>query len=531
VSRFRRVPWLESGDDFRLVVAILGSGNCIRCPAKRGNRPFLASAQHDNNRSDQALNSMQNTHEEIHRKARKGITALQLRQFLLQGFQLLTGVILARLLGPEEFGIYAISTFLVAQISSFSDFGLSASLIQQKEEISEHELRVGFSAQFVLLFSIAALAFCATPFLHIVYPKASSQLPWLVRSLLLLLLISPFRTVPILRLERNLDFSRIAFVDIAESISFQLVAVVCAYLGMGIWSFAIAAATRGCVGLAMAYRLSPWLPRFAWDWPLVKRMSKFGIGFQAQAMVNEAAGWATPLLAGGYLGPAAVGFLTWASSNGKRPLILVESVMRVTYPHISRIQDSTEEVRRIVGTYLRWLLTACGMWLVLSVALGEPMTKIVYTPKWLPGLVLLQFFAAGLVLDVLNWVVGVTGNALGMTRRVAVWVAVKSVLSVGITFALLPLLGKTAVPLAWVVASMASGYGIVRLVQGRIGSLWGDITKGATPGVIVAIVVYSLQIRFGFNWGASLGGLAVFFLLSWAMLPKFNIPFFRKAPQ
>lgn len=473
--------------------------------------------------------------EELHRKARKGIRVLQARQILLQGLQLVTGVALARLLEPADFGLYAISTFVVSQISSFSNFGLSAALIQQKDRVTDRQLRVGFTAQLALLGTLAFLGLCLTPFLGHVYPKVSAELPWLVRALILLLLVSPFHTIPIILLERELDYSNAARIDIAETVTFQVSCLVCAFSGMGVWSFVVAALARGTVGLFVAYRLSPWRPGLAWDGAVVKKMVRFGLGFQAQSLVNDAAGWAIPLVAGGMLGPVAVGFLTWASSNGKRPLILVESTMQVAFSHFSRIQDRKEEVRKTMAGYLRWMLPATGLWLVLALAFGAVMTQLVYGRKWLPGVPYLQLFAAGLLFDVQNWAVGVCGNALGLTRKVAVWVAVKSVLSLALTIALIPLLGKMAVPFAWIAASAVSGTGILLLVRRSIGSLTRDVALGALPGLLSSGGLFLLQRWRGFEWTTSFAALAVFAGLTAATLPLDSVapllPWRKNAPK
>lgn len=457
---------------------------------------------------------MSGTGAEIHEKAALGIKVMQARQFLLQGLQLVVGILLARLLGPEEFGIYAIATFVVAQISSFSNFGIASALVQQKDAIDDRQLRIAFTAQTGIVFLLGAALFFAAPALLLLYPAAPDGLVWLVRALLAPLLLSPVRTVASLRLERNLDFTKLAMIDICETVSFQAVSLVCAYGGMGTWSFAVAAVVRALVGTAAVLWVSPWRFGFAWDTATFRRLLRFGSGFQLQQMVNEAGGWLTPLLAGSILGPAAVGLLTWSSSNGKRPLMFVETVMRVAYPHLSRLQDSPDEARGIIQVYLRWLLVPAGLWLVAAIAFGEPMTRLVYTDKWLPGLLLLQMFALGLGFDIVNWVVGVSGNALGMSGKVAFWVTAKSALAIGTTLAALPLLGHHAIPVAWILASLVSGVGLLRLLGRRIGSVARAVWVHFLPAVLVAGALASLQHFRGVEWWSSASAVAIHLFLA-----------------
>lgn len=463
------------------------------------------------------------------RKARVGIKVMQARQILLQGLQLVVGILLARLLGPAEFGIYAIATFAVGQISSFSNFGIASALVQQREEISHRDLAVAFTAQTGFVLLLGGALFLLAPLLLHVYPQAPPSLIWLVRALLLPLLLSPLRTMASLTLERRLEFPKLAIVDVCETVVFQGVSLACAWSGLGIWSFALAALARALAGTAAVLAVAPWVPRFAWDPAVVRRLITFGSGFQLQQMVNEAGGWLTPLLAGSLLGPAAVGLLTWSSSNGKRPLMLVETVMRVAYPHLSRLQSDPAEAHRILSRYLRWLMVPASAWLVWGVAFAEPLTRIVYTEKWLPGVPLLQLFALGLGFDIVNWVVGVAGNALGMTGRIAWWVTVKSASALLVAIAAMPLLGALAVPAAWVVASIVSGVGILACVSKRLEApLSPAIWRIFLPAAALAAALAVDQKMEGFRWWTSVAAVAVHLFLNRAFLAEIAVLVSRK---
>src|SRR5690242_18333130 len=100
---------------------------------------------------------------DIHGKAKRGIKMLMGRQVLLQALGMCSGVILARKLSPEEFGLFAIATFLVQIFGLLGDFGLAGSFIQREVEPTDHERSVAFTLQQILTVVIVVLLWILAP--------------------------------------------------------------------------------------------------------------------------------------------------------------------------------------------------------------------------------------------------------------------------------------------------------------------------------------------------------------------------------
>ena len=67
----------------------------------------------------------------IRRRAGVGVAAFALREALVRIVTLASGLVLARVLGPEAFGLYAIAWFVVHLFSHFSDVGLGDALVSR----------------------------------------------------------------------------------------------------------------------------------------------------------------------------------------------------------------------------------------------------------------------------------------------------------------------------------------------------------------------------------------------------------------
>jgi PST family polysaccharide transporter len=391
---------------------------------------------------------------EIHGKAKRGIKLMMGRQLILQVVGLFTGIILARRLSPAEFGIFAIATFLVQLFAFMSDFGLAGSFIQRESEPTDRERSVAFTLQQVLTLVIVVLLWIAAPWLAAFYPKAPPETYWLIRALAFGLYLTSWRTMSALQLERHLRYTELAIIEVIENLVYQGLAVALALTGYGVWSFVWATLARSIVGAVGTYIASPWPIRFAYDSPIAKAILRYGVPFQFQAVLNQISAWVTPVVVGPLIGPAAVGYLGWASAQGRRPLILVDNVMRVAYPHFARIQSDREEVIRILLRYVMYLLLPMGLWFTLIVIAAPSAVTWIYTDKWNPAVIALMLYAFAMLGDLFSWTVGVTLNAVGEVRFMTKVVVVRGVLNFAFALPLMHFIGFNAVPIGYIGASL-----------------------------------------------------------------------------
>lgn len=429
-------------------------------------------------------------------KVRTSILALQGRQILLLVLGLGVGIVLARKLDPAVFGLYAIATFCLSIVTMASDFGLAGSLVQRKQEIGSHEISVAFTVQLLVAIGAGTILWFAAPLALLVYGNEHPELVWIVRSLVPAILLSPILTSAKVQLERDIQFEKIARIDIAGAVVGHIVVLSCVYSGMGVWSFVASNLAGTAAAAAISWSMIRIHPRFRFDRALTRELFSFGVFFQFGNITNEAAGWIIPLISGAHLGPAAVGLLTWASSNGRRPLMIVDNVMRVAFPHFSRLQDEPVELARQVGLYLHRLLVVCFLWLMLAWNLAAPMTEIVYTSKWLPGVLSLQVFASALAFDVANWVGGMTLTAIGGVRATARWTLVKSLMAIGLAFLLVKSFGLVGIPLASAIASLVSGAGIFLELRRKVPIAVLPHALSALPFILAAMAVDAAAFAF-----------------------------------
>jgi O-antigen/teichoic acid export membrane protein len=448
----------------------------------------------------------------IRRKVVVGAFALLIRQGFVKAVQVAGGIVLARLLTPADFGVYAIVSFVVAFFTLVGGAGLGAALIQQTGEPTDRVLRVVFTAQTLILLVASAALLLLAPLLADAY-RLGEETVWLMRLLVVGLFASGLRTIPELRLERALEFGRLSLADATQAVVFQVVAIMLALNHLGPWSFGIAAVLGTVSGTIVANVLAPWRPGLAWDGALLRNLLRFGLPYQGAGLISFFKEAVNPVFVGVILGAVAVGYVNWATLVIAYPVIFVAVLNRLYFPVFSRLQDRPEALRPFAEAIIRWnVFVAVGVALPYLL-MARYWTATIFGEQWLPGVPLLFLCALGIPLGaaaspglaILN-AFGRSGEALFFT---SLWMATTWIFTVpavmilgyvgfGVANALVQLTNpwffrrvQTAIsisiwPSIWIVAlasAVAAGAELGLLsVDPRLG-------EGLGPLVLAAVVV------------------------------------------
>lgn len=374
---------------------------------------------------------------QVAQKAVQGAVALGIRQVFVQGMNILGSILLARMLSPSEFGLYAIMLFFIAFLGALGGTGLAAGLIRQQNPPDEYDYKTVFTAQQLLVVFLAIVLWVAAPALTAAY-RLPPDHAWLFRLVALSLLITSFMVVPQVRLERRLAFDQLALVEIAQAFTFNAVAVFLAWRGLGPLSFSIALLLRALVGAILANWLSPWKIGWRWDWQRVKSHLGFGIFLQGGQVVSLLKDSITPVFVGLYLGTESVGHINWAQMVANYTVLALMVFQRLYMPAFARLQHDREALIRFVERVLFATNTLVAPISALTVALIEPITRLVFGEKWLVALPIFYLLVlANLVVASSTPLQGLL-NALGHSRTTfaftLLWAAVTWVLGLPLIY-------------------------------------------------------------------------------------------------
>lgn len=305
---------------------------------------------------------------------------------------LISNLILTILLTPSIFGIYITVLSIIAFLNYFSDIGLAASLIQKKE-LDKNDLKTTFTVQQLLILTVIAIGFFSTNFIRDFYrlPPDGIYLYW---ALLGGFFISSLKTIPSVFLEREIKFQKIVFVQAIEATVFYISATLLAILGFGLMSFTYSVVLRAFVGLILIYSISPWVPKIGISFSHLKNLLSFGIPFQASGFMGLFKDEIIILYLGRVVGFETLGYIGWAKKWADAPIrIISDNIGKVTFPLLSRVQESKEKIRDFAEKILRYQTAIVAPVLIGMASVMSLFVAIIPKyQKWEPAIPLFYIF-------------------------------------------------------------------------------------------------------------------------------------------
>ncbi len=457
--------------------------------------------------------------ESIRRKTLTSAFSLTVGRIFSQMVTSIGGIILARILLPEMFGIFAVVNFVVIFIGLFSDLGLGAALIQKKETPTRDDLRTTFTIQQILMGFLLVIVFFASPAIVRWY-KFQAAYVWLLRALSFSLFLTSFKSIPSVFLQRALAFNRLVTTEITEVFIFQVTAIWLAILGFGVWSFVWAVLLGSLASLVLLYILSPWKVSYGINSQSARRLIHFGAFCQLNNLINFSKDAVTPVLVGKICGAAGVGYFNWADKFICFSVFFPQIISRITFSAFPRIQSDKALLKKGVEKSIRLGAILFFPPLAMSCAFARPIIHYLYTDKWLPGLpvfywlVLAAIVSGPMGLTIFNAFYAV-GKPQWVMRMVLLYLGLNWLLG----FPLILKFGFLGMAFTQVIIAYST-IGILLKLMNRIVRInfWGNILPFFFPAALAGAIFYLLvpyfvKSFFSFIFWGITGGVFCFLVM------------------
>jgi PST family polysaccharide transporter/lipopolysaccharide exporter len=447
-------------------------------------------------------------------------------------FQLLTLIILARLLEPADFGLMGIALLTLAALKMFSKLGISAALIQDREENVNHRLNTAWTMQFVRGATLAALLFVAAPFVAQSFdePRATAVL----RVIALSPLLMGFRNPGIVYFQKNLDFHKHFAYRISASIINFGVAVGYALLYPTVWAlvfgYVAADATRLVVSyLAHGYR--PW-PEF--ELSTARELFDYGKWITASSVFYFLYSQGDDAVVGWLLTATALGFYQMAYRFSNAPATeITHTISSVMFPAYSKVQDDIAKLREGFFRAVQ-ITTAVSFPMAFGIAAVTPtFVEAFLGPAWEPMVPTMQLLAAYGLLRSLGATFGPVWKALGRPDYITKLSALRVALIALLIYPLTMRFGIDGTALTIVAVYVfpmmpIDLYLIVRSVDTTYARLLKEVSYPFVASSLMALAVWVAQTRFepqspALEFGALVSlGIVVYVTIALVLMKQFN---------
>lgn len=347
-------------------------------------------------------------------QAFKGASWLAIFKFVGQFYSWTITILVARILLPDEYGLYAMAFLITGYAEMFSQLGLGSAIIQ-KPDINQKEISsvFWFSVIVSLLFALACF-----PISYLTaYIFNEPRIVLLTQTVSLLFILSGLQIVPLSLLKKDLAFKRVGQFELTCVIIQGASMLAIAYLGGGVWALIGGRIIFALVMVVLLYSRVRWLPMMHYSYSEAKSFIKFGLAVATGGSLFYVSENSDRFFAGRYLGVTALGYYSFAMQLAKIPTDkIVVLINQVSYPAFAKLQGDQEQFNSFYLTIVK--ITAM---IVLPVffggyMLGGDLVMILLGDKWSSIIYIFELLCLSQIITALNAYNNFVHDARGKPR-------------------------------------------------------------------------------------------------------------------
>ena len=395
-------------------------------------------------------------------------------------------VVLGRLLGPHEVGVFTAGSVMMGFMAAFGLAGLYQALIQREHDI-EDAANTALIVTVATGLLLAAAVLVASPLVGAVFHD--SRVGLIAAASSGIILVHSFVSVPDALMQRTFQFKRRLIISPAVALTFASVSIVFALFGYGAWAMVIGTYASNIMWVLLSWWMAKWRPfRGRFSFRIWREMAGFSLPMLIGGIAERSRETVEQVLVGRALGAAGLGQFRYGCRMALLPpQALVGVCAYVLFPAFSRISGDGTRFRQAFLRALGWVWLAALPVGALLVAVGQPVVVLLLGEQWRP---------AGTAVSAM------AGIALGSALNSVAWEALKgagrsgllnwlTAIFVGLGLPLFVLLlpfGLVGVGVALSVTYVVVGFVSLALARSVVGVSVRDTIACVVPPTVSALI-------------------------------------------
>ncbi len=315
-----------------------------------------------------------------------------------QGARIVFTIVLASMLGPENFGIIAQATIYLAFTGVFLDIGLGAALIQRKT-LDRAVIGTATTLNLAVLSMLVLVTLVTADFWAGFFD--TPQLASVLRVLSTTFIFNGLVVVPVAILTRRMEFRLLGIAEVVSTLIGGAAAIAAATAGAEYWALVVQTLTRDAIYMTIILVIAG-RPVLAWSRQALASISRMSRNVFGGQLLNFGNQNADNFLIAWRLGPTALGNYGLSYRVLLLPVqILGQTANRLVFPIFSRLQDDpSRQARYYLETITSLALVVTP--LMVLVALAAPSAvPLVFGPAWEAAIQPMRILAMGSILAAL----------------------------------------------------------------------------------------------------------------------------------
>ena len=403
----------------------------------------------------------------------------------------ISGIILARLLTPHDYGCIGMLSIFMVLAECFIDGGFGEALIQKKNPTQADYSTIFFwnIAMAVLMYIVL---YVSAPFIASFY-----DMPLLcdvLRVQGIILFIYAFNIVQRNQLRKKMNFKVLSIVTIVTSVTSLTITVLMAYNGYGVWSLVAQHIITGLIPALVFWFYIKWRPQMTFSWNSLRELFSFGFYMFLTHVFNRFERQIQGLLIGKVYDSSTMGYYSKAFAVERLSSTSISQVMaQVTFPLYAEMQD---DKAKLVNALKRLTMTLSYFTFPLMFILllcAKPIFILLYSDRWAASVPYFQVLCIAGLAYCLQSVNNQTIAAIGKSKVMFVVTVIKRVIGIScIVFGLL-LFGMKGLLVGVVLNTWVSYFINIYVVSRYIGYKWGRQLLDLSPVFVVSALAAAIS--------------------------------------
>lgn len=314
-----------------------------------------------------------------------------LQKCTLEPVQLVYGMVLARLISPEEMGILGLTSIFFAVAASLASAGFGQALIRKLDR-TEADINTMFWFNAGMSLLMSAILFLLAPWFADFFHQPA--LKNITRVSAAMMFLNSLAGVHWTLYQCRRDFKTPAIISTCVTLVGMPICLYLAYTGWSYWAIVIQGVVTGLLTLIIVWIVSPWKPRFIWSNQSFKELFAFGGRMTAAGLLHTLYLHLRTFIIGKFYSPGDLGLY----DRGKHlvaviPLTINGMLSNITYPILATIQNDDSRLKDVYRLYIRITSLVIIWGVFLMAGLAVPFVRIMYGDTWLGCVPYLQILA------------------------------------------------------------------------------------------------------------------------------------------
>ncbi len=324
----------------------------------------------------------------LKRKTFSGLLWTFIDTFLLKGLSFIATIVLARLLGPAEFGLIGMIAVFIAIGISMVESGMSASLIRVRDATNADYSTV-FYLNIIASCIIYCIFFLTAPFIADFYDQ--QVLTVIIRVYCLSFVFSAFSNVQLAILTRHMQFKKIMLLNLPGTLLGVVVGLILGYQGFGVWSIVMMYLTTQLVLSILLWIFSDWHPTRVFSKEKMNLHFNFGYKLMLSGLLDTIFKNIYNIVIGKFFSVQSLGFYDRSNTLAEYPVSTITGIInKVSYPLLATLQDDNVKISAVYKQLLQFTFFITAPLMLGAAAIGRPLFLLVLGDQWLPAVMFFQ---------------------------------------------------------------------------------------------------------------------------------------------